>query len=63
MELFKFMMELDIYYYGPEKYDAIYNRIRYLLEVKSGIIYVTSHNYARMKIGSYDSLPLEKTMI
>ena len=63
MELFKFMMELDIYYYGPEKYDGIYNRIRYLLEVKSGIIYVTSHNYARIKIGSYDSLPLEKTMI
>ena len=60
MELFKFMMELDIYYYGPEKYDAIYNRIRYLLEV---IIYVISHNYARIKIGSSDSLPLEKTMI
>ena len=29
---------------------------------KSGITYVFSHNYARNKIDSYDSLPLEKTM-
>ena len=44
----------------PEKNNAIYNRIRYLINQKSGITYVISHNYARIKIDSHDSLPLEK---
>ena len=48
--------------YGPEKYDAIYNRIRYLISEKSGITYVFSHNYTRIKIESNDSLYLEKTL-
>ena len=47
---------------GSEKYDFIYNKIRYLISVKSGIKYVISHNYAKIKVDSYDSLPLEKTM-
>ena len=45
-----------------EKYDFIYNRIRYLISVKSDITYVISHNYAKFKVNSFDSLPLEKTM-
>ena len=45
---------------GVEKYDAIDNRIRYLISQKGGITYVFSHYYA--KIDSYDSLPLEKTL-
>ena len=40
----------------------LYNRIRYLLCQKSGIIYVISHNYARIKVDSYDSLPLWKIL-
>ena len=48
--------------FGSEKYDSIYNRIRYLISVKSGITYIISHNYAKIKVDSYDSLPLEKTM-
>ena len=44
------------------KHDFIYNRIRYLVGVKSGITYVISHNYPKIKIDSYDSLPLEKTV-
>ena len=51
--------------FGAEKYDFIdfiYNRIRYLTEVKSGITYVISHDYAKIKIDSYDSLPLEKNI-
>ena len=48
--------------FGSEKYDAIYNRIRYLESQKSGIIYVFSHNYAKIKVDSYDSLPLEKIL-
>ena len=48
--------------FGPEKYDAFYNRIRHLLSQKSSITYVFSHNYARIKIDSYDVLPQEKTL-
>ena len=48
--------------FGSEKYRSIYNRIRYLKCVKSGIINIISHNYAKIKVDSYDSLPLGKTM-
>ena len=49
--------------FGAEKYDSIYNRIRYLVGVKSGITYVFFfHNYARIKVDSYNSLPQEKTL-
>ena len=48
--------------FGPERYDATYNRIRYLTNQKSGITYVLSHNYKRIKMDSYDSLPLGKTL-
>ena len=30
--------------------------------LKCGITYVISHNYARIKIDSFDILPLEKTL-
>ena len=48
--------------FGNEKYDFVYNRVRYLIGVKRGITYVISYNYARIKEDSYDSLPLEKTV-
>ena len=48
--------------FGNEKHDSIYNRIRYLISVKSGIAYMNSLNYATIKVDSYDSLPLEKIM-
>ena len=38
--------------FGPEKYDAIYNRIRYLIGQKSSIAYVFYHNYEKMKVDS-----------
>ena len=47
--------------FDPEKYDSIYNRVRYLTSQKCCITYVISRNYARIKVDSYDSLPLEKT--
>ena len=47
---------------GSEKYDSIYNRIRYLISIKGSITYIISHNYAIIKVYSYGSLPLEKTM-
>ena len=49
MDLLKFMMEL-----GPEKYDAIYKRIGYLISPKSSITYVLSHYYAKSEVDSYD---------
>ena len=45
-----------------EKCDYIYNRIRYLTGVKSGMADVISHNSAKIRVDSCDSLPLEKTM-
>ena len=45
-----------------EKYDAIYNRIRYLISGKSDIANVISHNYARTKVDSYNYLSLENTL-
>ena len=47
--------------FGLEKYDAIYNRIRYLISQESGITYVFSHNYARIQIDSDNFLP-QKTL-
>ena len=32
------------------------------MSVKSGITFIISHNYATIKVDSYDSLPLEETM-
>ena len=48
--------------FGGEIYDFIYNRIWYLIGVKSDITCVYSHNYKKIKVNSYDSLPLEKTL-
>ena len=46
--------------FGGEKYDSIYNKIRYDTGVNSGITYFISHNYIKIKIDSYDLLRLEK---
>ena len=46
--------------FGSEKYDAIFDRIRCLIGLKSGIKYVDSHKYAKIKIDSDDDLLLEK---
>ena len=45
---------------GSEKYDAIYNRIRYLIGLKGSITYAFFHYYAKIKVDSYYSLPIEK---
>ena len=36
--------------FGPEKFDAIYNRIRYHISQKCGITYVFTHNYSKSKL-------------
>ena len=48
--------------FGAEKFDFIYDRIRYLIRIKNSNDYVISHNYAKVKVDSYDSLPLKKTL-
>ena len=47
---------------GIEKYDAIYNKIRYLISQKSDATNIFFHNYARIKMYSYDSFHLEKAL-
>ena len=48
--------------FGSKKYDYINNRIRYLISVRKGITDLIPHNYAKIKVDSYNSVPLEKTM-
>ena len=47
---------------GSEKYDAIYDKIRYRICLKSGITHIFSHYFANIKVDSYDSLPIEKNI-
>ena len=48
--------------FRSEKYEAIYNRIRYLISLKSDITYIFSHYFARINVDSYGSLTIEKTL-
>ena len=48
--------------FGPEKYHAIYNRIRHLTSLKSSITYIFSRYYTKIKVDSYDSLTIEKRL-
>ena len=48
--------------FDSEKYEAIYDRIRYLVSLKSVITYIFSHYFAKIKVNSYDSLPLGKRL-
>ena len=45
--------------FRSENYDAIYNRIRYLVSLESSITYIFSHYTVKIKVDSYDSLPIE----
>ena len=48
---------------GTKKYDAVYDKIRYLITIKSGITYIISRYFAKIKVDSCDSLLVEKTLI
>ena len=47
--------------FAPERYNAICDRIKYLISEKCGIRYSINSSFARIKIDSYNSLPIEKT--
>ena len=48
--------------FRSEKCDAVYDRIRYFISIKNGITYIFSHNFAKIKVDSHDSLPIEKIL-
>ena len=48
--------------FGSKKYDAIYDGIRCLASLKSGITYIFSHYFVKNKVDSDDSLPTEKVL-
>ena len=48
--------------FGSTRYYAIYNRIKYLISLKSNITCIFSHNFAKIKVGSYNYFPVEKTL-
>ena len=48
--------------FGSEKFDAIFNRFRCLIESKVGVTYAAFSNYAKIKIDSDDDLLLEKAL-
>ena len=41
---------------------AIYDRINYVVSGKSDAKYIINHNFPRMIIDSYNSLPIEKAL-
>ena len=48
---------------GGEKYDFIYKMIRYLIGGKSIFMFIISdNNHAKIKVDSYDPLPVEKAL-
>ena len=54
MGTLEFVIGLEMVLFGPDKYDAIYNRISCLISQKSGVTYIVSHNYAKIRIDLYD---------
>ena len=49
--------------FGPERHNAIYDRIRYLISEKSAVTYSINYNFARIRIDSYNSLSIEKNLL
>ena len=43
-----------------EKYDAIYNKIRYLVSLKGSVTYDFSYYHVKIRVDSDDSLLIEK---
>ena len=42
--------------FGSQKYDAIHNRITYLISLNSAITYIFLHYFTKIKVDSCDSL-------
>ena len=48
--------------FGPKRYNAIYDRINYLISEKSDITQNINHNVAKIRIYSYNPLTIVKTL-
>ena len=48
--------------FGSEEYESIYDKIRLFTSLKSGITYIFGKYLAKIKVDSYNSLPIEKTL-
>ena len=57
-----FVIDAFIRIYDGARHDAIYSRIIYLLSQKSGIPYIFSRYFTKIKVDSYDTFPKEKRL-
>ena len=48
--------------FGLAKYDAIFDRIKYIIGLKSRLTYFFSYKYAKIKFKSDDLLAVEQTL-
>ena len=48
--------------FGTKKSDATYDKVRYLISIKSDMAYIFSHYFAKIKVASYDSFLIEKIL-
>ena len=48
--------------FGSEKYDAIYHRIRYFINLKSCFTYNFPYYFAKIKVDFYNFLPIVKLL-
>ena len=48
--------------FGSEKYDAVYDRFRYLISLKSGITHIAAHYFVKIKVDAHCPLPTEKRL-
>ena len=55
MGTLEFVIGLEMVLFGPDIYDAIYNRISCLISQKSGVTYIVSHTYAKIGVDLYDT--------
>ena len=48
--------------FGSDKCYAIYDKIRYLINLKSSITYIFSHYFVKIEVDSHDFLSIKKTL-
>ena len=48
--------------FDTKMYDAVYDKIRYFVSLKSSITYIFYDHFSKIKVDSYDSLPILKTL-
>ena len=48
--------------FRPQRYNAIYDRIRCLIIKTSGVTYSINHNFTSIRTDSYNYLPIEETL-